>query len=72
MMTDKKKFSRVRDIINHLQTLPQDMEFRIVVEHSMTEEVRYCEVENIEIHELDETVPNRPWNNKAVVIKIMD
>lgn len=70
-MTEEKKDMRVRDVIAHLQTLPQDLPARILVENALTGEQCLCRIEDIEIHETQDGEPNGHWNNKVVVLKAM-
>jgi hypothetical protein len=67
-MAKKKKIPSVREIIAHLQTLPQDMEVRMQVIQG--NKASYHNLEFIEIHQLGEAVPNKHWTNKAVIFTI--
>jgi hypothetical protein len=55
----------VRDIINHLQTLPQDMEFRVA--SSEKKSAQFKEIKSIEITDLPDG-EGRVWTGKAVVV----
>jgi hypothetical protein len=61
---------RVRDVINHLLTLPQDMKVRVFAEHEFTGEGGYFPLADIEIHDKDDD-PTRPLEQKYVVLKIV-
>lgn len=41
-----------------------------MLEHEFTGDSAYFKLQDIEMHDLDESVEDRPWSDKVVVIKV--